>query len=166
MPCAVILGILCYTLHPPGSGQLLHVHEVRGLATGTCAYPVLYPIPCVVTYTLRPPGSSQLLNVREVRGLAPADVLMLVVMEWCDLGSLAIAIAKRKFQPHGKWGFHTTYVRTSGPTRSEPSYRPSILPHMRTNPPPPPSGYLDFLVCGLGCLSRCKTPHNEIIPNG
>lgn len=69
-----------------------------------------YPGHQFTTYILHPPGDSQLLEVREVRGLAPGDVLMLVVMEWCDLGSLATAVARRKFQPHGKWGFHTTYV--------------------------------------------------------
>jgi len=46
-----------------------------------------------------------------VRLLAPTEVLMVVVMEWCDLGSLATAIRKQRFRPHGKWTFTSTYVR-------------------------------------------------------
>ena len=46
-----------------------------------------------------------------MRLLAPAEVLMVVVMEWCDLGSLATAIRKQRFRPHGKWAFKSTYVR-------------------------------------------------------
>ena len=46
-----------------------------------------------------------------MRLLAPAEVLMVVVMEWCDLGSLATAIRKQRFRPHGKWTFTSTYVR-------------------------------------------------------
>ncbi len=46
-----------------------------------------------------------------MRLLAPTEVLMVVVMEWCDLGSLATAIRKQRFRPHGKWTFTSTYVR-------------------------------------------------------
>ena len=85
-----------------------------GLAAGDVLYSLIYtPNYALNPQVVCPIGSSQLLDVREVRGLAAGDVLMLVVMEWCDLGSLASAIAKRKFQPHGKWAFRTTYVRTA-----------------------------------------------------
>ena len=56
-----------------------------------------------------------------MRSLAPSEVLMVVVMEWCDMGSLASAIRKQRFRPHGKWPFKTTYVRHTrggGPTGS------------------------------------------------
>ena len=53
------------------------------------------------------------LEVREVRSLARSEVLMVVVMEWCDLGSLAASIRKQRFRPHGKWPFKSTYVRST-----------------------------------------------------
>ena len=62
------------------------------------------------------PGRVQPLEAREARGLGGTEVLLLLVMEWCDLGSLAAAIRARKFQPHGKWGFTTTYVRRLNPS--------------------------------------------------
>ena len=62
-------------------------------------------------------GNSQFLDVREVCGLTAGDMLMLVVMEHCNLGSLASAIAKHRFQPHGKWAFHTTYVSAESDIR-------------------------------------------------
>ena len=34
----------------------------------------------------------------------------MVVMEFCDLGSVLRAVTKKAFRPHGKWTYHTTYV--------------------------------------------------------
>ncbi|KAL3138446.1 hypothetical protein ABBQ32_006236 [Trebouxia sp. C0010 RCD-2024] len=39
------------------------------------------------------------------------DTVIVVVMEFCDLGSLQRAVNKKAFKPHGKWTYHTTYVR-------------------------------------------------------
>jgi len=36
--------------------------------------------------------------------------VIVVVMEFCDLGSLMRAVNKKAFKPHGKWSYHTTYV--------------------------------------------------------
>ena len=36
---------------------------------------------------------------------------MVVVMEYCDLGSLRKALRRRAFLPSAKWPFQTTYVR-------------------------------------------------------
>ena len=41
------------------------------------------------------------------------DTVIVVVMEFCDLGSLMRAVTKKAFKPHGKWSYHTTYVRPS-----------------------------------------------------
>lgn len=41
------------------------------------------------------------------------DTVIVVVMEFCDLGSLLRAVTKKAFKPHGKWSYHTTYVRLS-----------------------------------------------------
>ena len=41
------------------------------------------------------------------------DTVIVVVMEFCDLGSLLRAVNKKAFKPHGKWSYHTTYVRLS-----------------------------------------------------
>jgi len=38
------------------------------------------------------------------------DTVIVVVMEFCDLGSLMRAVNKKAFKPHGKWSYHTTYV--------------------------------------------------------
>lgn len=38
------------------------------------------------------------------------DTVIVVVMEFCDLGSLLRAVNKKAFKPHGKWSYHTTYV--------------------------------------------------------
>ncbi|DBA71006.1 TPA: hypothetical protein ACH3X2_011438 [Trebouxia sp. C0005] len=37
------------------------------------------------------------------------DTVIVVVMEFCDLGSLMRAVNKKAFKPHGKWSYHTTY---------------------------------------------------------
>ncbi|KAL3143112.1 hypothetical protein ABBQ38_003385 [Trebouxia sp. C0009 RCD-2024] len=37
------------------------------------------------------------------------DTVIVVVMEFCDLGSLLRAVNKKAFKPHGKWSYHTTY---------------------------------------------------------
>ena len=39
-----------------------------------------------------------------------SQAFMVVVMEFCDLGSLLRAISKKAFRPHGKWSYATTYV--------------------------------------------------------
>lgn len=51
-------------------------------------------------------------SVFELEGLhlTSQEALMVVVMEYCDLGSLRKAITRRAFVPHGKWSFQTTYV--------------------------------------------------------
>lgn len=36
--------------------------------------------------------------------------VVVVIMEYCDMGTLLRAIAKQAFKPHGKWKLHTTYV--------------------------------------------------------
>ncbi|KAK9808759.1 hypothetical protein WJX72_003116 [[Myrmecia] bisecta] len=41
--------------------------------------------------------------------LEGARAVMVVVMEYCDLGSLMRAVTKKAFKPHGKWSYHTTY---------------------------------------------------------
>ncbi len=38
------------------------------------------------------------------------DTVIVVVMEFCDLGSLLRAVNKKAFKPHSKWSYHTTYV--------------------------------------------------------
>lgn len=38
------------------------------------------------------------------------EALMVVVMEYCDLGSLRKALKRRCFVPNAKWSFQTTYV--------------------------------------------------------
>lgn len=43
--------------------------------------------------------------------LGHAEAVMAVVMEHCDVGSLAKAIRKQAFRPHGRWTYHMTYVR-------------------------------------------------------
>ncbi|KAK9812523.1 hypothetical protein WJX73_005727 [Symbiochloris irregularis] len=35
--------------------------------------------------------------------------VVVVIMEFCDMGTLLRAIAKQAFKPHGKWKLHTTY---------------------------------------------------------
>lgn len=50
---------------------------------------------------------------RELAVIAPLqgqDTVIVVVMEFCDLGSLLRAVHKKAFKPHGKWSYHTTYV--------------------------------------------------------
>ena len=37
--------------------------------------------------------------------------VVVVIMEFCDMGTLLRAITKQAFKPHGKWKLHTTYVR-------------------------------------------------------
>ena len=44
-------------------------------------------------------------------GLQESQAFMVVIMEYCDLGSLLRAISKKAFKPHGKWSYATTYVR-------------------------------------------------------
>ena len=39
-----------------------------------------------------------------------SEAFMVVIMEYCDLGSLLRAISKKAFRPHGKWSYATTYV--------------------------------------------------------
>ena len=39
-----------------------------------------------------------------------SQAFMVVIMEYCDLGSLLRAIGKKAFRPHGKWSYATTYV--------------------------------------------------------
>ena len=38
------------------------------------------------------------------------ESVIVVVMEFCDLGSVLRAVTKKAFRPHGKWTYHTTYV--------------------------------------------------------
>lgn len=51
-------------------------------------------------------------SVFELEGLhlSSQEALMVVVMEYCDLGALRKALKRRAFVPHGKWTFQTTYV--------------------------------------------------------
>lgn len=54
------------------------------------------------------PLSAQLVLDADLQG---HDTVIVVVMEFCDLGSLLRAVTKKAFKPHGKWSYHTTYVR-------------------------------------------------------
>ena len=54
--------------------------------------------------------SAQLVLYADLQG---HDTVIVVVMEFCDLGSLLRAVTKKAFKPHGKWSYHTTYVRLS-----------------------------------------------------
>ena len=51
------------------------------------------------------------------------QALMVVVMEFCDLGALRKALKRRAFVPHGKWTFQTTYVSAPRAARSLPLLR-------------------------------------------
>ncbi|KAK9833636.1 hypothetical protein WJX74_001172 [Apatococcus lobatus] len=45
----------------------------------------------------------------ELANLEESQAFMVVIMEYCDLGSLLRAISKKAFKPHGKWSYATTY---------------------------------------------------------
>ncbi len=49
--------------------------------------------------------------------LQESQAFMVVIMEYCDLGSLLRAISKKAFRPHGKWSYVTTYVSMRMPSR-------------------------------------------------
>ena len=52
-------------------------------------------------------GWPRLITLYRMQG---QDTVIVVVMEFCDLGSLLRAVTKKAFKPHGKWSYHTTYV--------------------------------------------------------
>lgn len=45
--------------------------------------------------------------------LQGGKAVVVVIMEFCDMGTLLRAITKQAFKPHGKWKLHTTYVRSA-----------------------------------------------------
>ena len=57
-----------------------------------------------------PPGSSQLALTLCWLGEQGGKAVVVVIMEFCDMGTLLRAITKQAFKPHGKWKLHTTYV--------------------------------------------------------
>ncbi len=60
----------------------------------------------------RSPGLSLVASLSDAPkpALQGHESVIVVVMEFCDLGSVLRAVTKKAFRPHGKWTYHTTYV--------------------------------------------------------
>ena len=57
--------------------------------------------------------------------------VVVVIMEFCDMGTLLRAITKQAFKPHGKWKLHTTYVSSPHPHCSHHHRQPRTIPASR-----------------------------------